>query len=82
MPGTKERSRRSSWRRSVSTRSRRAAWVSSVRVGMLTRGEEEVADISMGVRIRVVMKEDLFVFRHKGSLSPFRGDLANLAKTD
>jgi hypothetical protein len=37
---------------------------------MLTRGEEEVADISMGVRIRGEVKEGLFVFRHKGSLSP------------
>jgi hypothetical protein len=48
---------------------------------MLTRREEEVADISMGVRIRVGVKEDLFVFRHKRSLSPYRGDLENLSKT-
>jgi hypothetical protein len=54
MPGTKERSRRSSWRRSVSTRSRRAAGVSSVRAGTVRR---EAEDTSMGVRIRVVMKE-------------------------
>jgi len=38
--------------------------------------------MSMGVRIRVGMKEDLFVFRHKGSLPPYRGDLANLAKNE
>jgi hypothetical protein len=41
---------------------------------------EDDAGMCMGVRIRVGMKEDLFVFRHKRSLSPFRGDLANLAK--
>ncbi len=28
------------------------------------------------------MEEDLFVFRHKWSLSPYRGDLENLSKTD
>jgi hypothetical protein len=34
----------------------------------------------MGVRIRVGMKEDLFVFRHKWSLNPHLGELENLAK--
>jgi hypothetical protein len=54
--------------------------VSNVRAGTVTRGEEDWAGMSMGVRIRVGMKEDLFVFRHKGALSPYWGDLANLAK--
>jgi hypothetical protein len=36
----------------------------------------------MGVRIRGEVKEELFVFRHKRSLSPYRGDLANLAKNE
>jgi hypothetical protein len=53
--------------------------VSSVRVGRLTRGE--AADLSMGVRIRVGMKEGLFVFRHKWSLNPHMGELENLEKT-
>jgi hypothetical protein len=40
-----------------------------------------VAIMDVGVRIRVGVKEDLFVFRHKRSLSPYRGDLENLSKT-